>query len=178
AQGNTTRVPRSDAELQTLRELVASAVGFDEARGDQLTVKSLAFADLTQDGSFAAPGFMDRLALNDLAKIALIGLFALAVVLLLLRPIMRNRAPALPMLDDSLPLAPALTPALTGTIDDGKPAPLRVEPPVIANDRPEPQPLSLPPADPVARLKNMMRERHDESAKILSGWIDNKESVN
>ena len=172
ADGETTLVPRTDAELETLKELVASAVGFDESRGDQLTVKSLAFADLSQDGSYAAPGFLDRLALNDLAKIALIGLFALAVILLLVRPIMRNRTPQPPVLDNSLP--PPVVPVLTGTIDD-EPVPTRPAPPVIADERPEPQTLSLPPADPVARLKNMMRERQDESAKILSGWIDNKE---
>ena len=180
ADGQTTLVPRSDAELQVLRELVASAVGFDEARDDQLTVKSLAFADLTQDGNLAVPGFMDRLAVNDLIKIALIGFFALAVILLLLRPIMRNRTAPLPMLDDSLPPpdAAALAPALTGTIDD-EPATPRTPTPALTDERPEPasQPLSLPPADPVARLKSMMKERHDESAKILSGWIDNKETA-
>ena len=38
-------------------------------------------------------------------------------------------------------------------------------------------PLSLPPADPVARLRGMMRERHDESVKILSGWIEKQENA-
>ena len=35
--------PRSDAELQSIRDLVAAAVGFDEARGDLVTVKSMPF---------------------------------------------------------------------------------------------------------------------------------------
>ena len=130
------------------------------------------------DGSLAAPGLLDRLALNDLARIALIGIFALAVILLLLRPIMRNRAAPVPMLDDSLP-PPVPAPALTGTIDD-EPVVTQTAPPALTDERPEPAaaPLSLPPADPVARLKSMMKERHDESAKILSGWIDNKETAN
>jgi flagellar M-ring protein FliF len=35
--------PRSDAELESLRELVASTVGYDEARGDVITIRSLPF---------------------------------------------------------------------------------------------------------------------------------------
>jgi flagellar M-ring protein FliF len=178
ADGETVLTPRPEAELETLRELVASAVGYDEARGDLITVKSLPFATLGENGTLAAPGFLDRLALNDLARIALIGFFALAVIVMVLRPMLRNRAaPQPPMLDTSLPPAPPPVAGLTGTIQqDDEPAPefARLAP----LDPPEAQPLSLPSADPVARLKAMMKERHDESVKILSGWIDNKEKVN
>lgn len=177
--GQPVLTARPEAELQTLRELVASAVGFDEARGDQITVKSLPFAALGEDGTLAQPGLMDRLALNDLARIALIGVFALAIILLVLRPMMRNRAPApapLPMLDTSLPPMPPMMGGLNGMIDD-EPSP--DNPRVVPIEFPGLEtPLSLPPADPVARLKAMMKERHDESVKILSGWIDNKEKVN
>ena len=114
ADGETTLTPRSEAELQTLRELVASAVGYDEARGDQITVKSLPFATLGENGTLATPGFLDRLALNDLARIALIGIFALAAIVMVLRPMMRNRAPApAPMLDNSLPPMPPMMGGLT-----------------------------------------------------------------
>ena len=87
AGGEVQMVPRSEGELDVLRELVASAVGFDEARGDQITVKSLPFAGLGQDGTSAAPGWMDRLELNGLARILLIeivfyGIGALAQAIL------------------------------------------------------------------------------------------------
>lgn len=181
ADGDATLTPRPEAELQTLRELVASAVGYDEARGDLITVKSLPFATLGENGTLAAPGLMDRLALNDLARIALIGFFALAVILLVLRPMMRNRAAApVPMLDNSLPPMPPMMGgmgSMGGMIqDDNEPSP--DNPRVVQFDFPDIQQLSLPPADPVARLKAMMKERHDESVKILSGWIDNKEKAN
>ncbi|WP_231558865.1 flagellar M-ring protein FliF C-terminal domain-containing protein [Paracoccus sp. PAMC 22219] len=176
ADGETALTPRSEAELQTLRELVASAVGYDEARGDQITVKSLPFATLGENGTLATPGFLDRLALNDLARIALIGFFALAVILMVLRPMMRNRAPApAPMLDNSLPPMPPMMDGLTGMIDD---EPSLDNPRIVPIDFPGLDQLALPPADPVARLKAMMKDRHDESVKILSGWIDNKEKVN
>ncbi|RJL07553.1 flagellar M-ring protein FliF [Paracoccus aestuarii] len=179
AQGQTSLVPRPEAELQTLRELVASAVGYDEARGDQITVKSLPFATLGESGTLAAPGFLDRLALNDLARIALIGAFALAIALMVLRPVLRNRAAAQqpPQLDNSLPPMPPMMGGLNGSIqDDFEPSP--DNPRVVPIEFPGVETLSLPPADPVARLKALMKERHDESVKILSGWIDNKEKVN
>lgn len=174
ASGAAQIVPRTEAELQTLRELVASAVGYDEERGDQLTVKSLAFAVAGQDGTAAQPGFLDRIELNALARIALIGLFALAVIFAILRPVLRNRQPlpATPaLLDDSRPgLAPQ---AIILTDQANAPAPADPTP----LGRAETGPLALPPADPVARLRSMMRDRHDESVKILSGWIDNKENA-
>ncbi|MBM3603956.1 MAG: flagellar M-ring protein FliF [Alphaproteobacteria bacterium] len=178
AQGQTVLAPRADAELETLRELVASAVGFDESRGDQITVKSLPFTSLGENGTLAAPGLLDRLELNDLARIALIGFFALAVILAVLRPVLRGRAapvaPA-PALDDS----PAPLPfALTGTIEGEGAGDLPLGEFVATPMWPDSAPLSLPSADPVARLKSMMRERQDESVKILSGWIDSKEKVN
>ena len=36
-------------------------------------------------------------------------------------------------------------------------------------------PAALP--DPVARLRELMRERQDESMRILSGWIGQKEEA-
>lgn len=170
--GETTIVPRSEAELQSLRELVASAVGFDETRGDVITVKSLPFSAIGQDGTLAAPGLLDRLELNGLVKIALIGVFALAMIFLLLRTVSRMRPTAAgAVLDDSLPV----TAPLTGVIEE--PAPAAEQPALTAPEPKRTEQLSLPPADPVARLRSMMRERQDESVKILSGWIENKEKA-
>lgn len=172
AAGEVQMVPRQQAELDVLRELVASAVGYDEARGDLITVKSLPFAGLGEAGTAAAPGFLDRLELNGLARILMIGLFALAVVFLVLRPVLKGRAR--PALDNSPPALDA--PALTGTILPATEA--VAEPVAAAQPAPRaPEQLALPPGDPVARLRNMMKERHDESVKILTGWIDNKENA-
>ncbi len=49
--------PRSDAELADLRELVSTAAGLDEARGDVLTLKSLEFLPPSDQGTSAEAGF-------------------------------------------------------------------------------------------------------------------------
>ncbi len=47
-----------EEELAVLRELVASAVGLDESRGDVLTLKSLAFESMPEAGTLAEAGLM------------------------------------------------------------------------------------------------------------------------
>lgn len=175
-EGETQMVPRPETELDTLRELVASAVGYDETRGDLITVKSLPFAALGEDGTLARHGLLDRLELNGLARIALIGLFALAVIFAVLRPVLRARAGAqdgpAALLDDSKPPAEAMT-GIIETAEDVE----ATDPRALQAPPERPEQLSLPHGDPVARLRGMMRDRHDESVKILSGWIDNKENA-
>lgn len=174
ANGETALVPRDEAELQAIRELVASAVGFDEARGDAITVKSLPFATLSEAGTLASTGgFLSRLDLNGFIRIALVGFFALALAAFLLRPLLRSRtgggaAPA--ALDRSGPL-PAL--AADRTAADAAPAQ------AIPNVVPEIDftPMAAGDADPVGRLKELMKSRKDESLQILSGWIEKREDA-
>lgn len=184
AQGATEIIPRPDAELAVLEELVASAVGFDEARGDVITVKSLPFAALTQSGTLVQPSLLDRLHLNSLVKMVLLGLFALAILMVVLRG-MRRQSSAAPtdliqdLSVDQTDAAPL--PDLMGDSDDSdmslnsfiNPIPMGM----ASQFEPSNEPLALPSADPVDRLRNMMREKHDESVKILSGWIENREKA-
>ena len=62
-QQNEVQTPRSEEELETLRELVSSAVGFDSARGDVITIKSLALQSVTPTGTcllYTSPSPRDR----------------------------------------------------------------------------------------------------------------------
>lgn len=177
ADGETRFAPRSDDELKVLRDLVASAVGYDESRGDEITVKSLVFQAEAEAGTLATEGgWMARLAVNDLARLGLIGLFTVLFGALVLRPMLRRNSPAPAALDDSGPVQGASLPAPEGAAD--LPALTMAEPP-LATDAGFPalemaQPefsFDPAPADPVARLKEMMKTRQDESMQILSGWI-------
>lgn len=178
--GKQTVTPRSESELQSLRELVASATGFDEARGDVITVKSLPFATVEGGTAAAAPGLIERLAINDLAKLGIVGLFALAIALFVLRPALRARAdrtaPAIagPVLDIS---GPGTTPALLPTMAADEPAgPETMALPALSLNVPDFE-FGGTTADPVSRLRELMRERQEESLRILSGWIADKEEA-
>ncbi|MEO1307825.1 MAG: flagellar M-ring protein FliF C-terminal domain-containing protein, partial [Pseudomonadota bacterium] len=192
--GNEQWAARSEEELVALQELVASAVGFEEERGDVITIKSLQFETPTPAGTEAAPSFLQELNLDltHLIQIAILAVVALAISLFVVRPIL------------STPLPPPAQPAAALASPEPNPATES-----IAGDIPE-VPLegeiddggfALPDMgtsdfdfdlggggdlptfgedsnDPVSRLRQMISDREDETLEVLRGWMnDEKESV-
>ena len=172
ADGTQTLEPRPDAELAVLRELVASAVGLDEARGDVLTIKSLTFQpppisdDLVEAGLLSGFGPVDGMGLVQLGVLALV---ALILGIFVIRPVLMTptrRALPAPDMPLALPGATAAslaadgTPVLTGVIEDGPERALTED--------------GLP-MDPVSRLRRLIEERQAESVEILRGWMEHDE---
>jgi flagellar M-ring protein FliF len=96
-------IERSDEEMQRLRQLVSTAIGFDETRGDQVQVDSLQFLDF--DADFSNPigrGFGAILADNTMSILR--ALFGLALVAI----IMVFGAKPLRMILDATTLTPSL----------------------------------------------------------------------
>lgn len=190
ADGTQTVEPLPEAEIESLRELVASAVGLNEERGDTLTIKSMAFTPIGTEGTAAAAGFMDGVALDVMSMIqmAVVGIVALVLGLFVVRPILTKDAeegvpalPAAPGFPDpgGLPPAPAFSnpsfesadfsPPLMGEIDDGAGgfSPLLPQ----TGDASE---IEFESEDPVERLRNLISERQDETVEVLRGWLDEK----
>nr|WP_255766324.1 flagellar basal-body MS-ring/collar protein FliF [Nereida sp. MMG025] len=152
--GATQFIPRSDQELEDLRELVASAVGFSQERGDTITLKSLEFQPLPTlpepvEASLFDLSNIDAMALIRLGALLAVVLFvALFIVRPVLKPARANDAAALP-----------------SPTNDNAPNPSGNE----ANAAEEPLALDAP--DPVERLRQMIDERHDETVEVLRKWI-------
>ncbi len=163
--------PRSEAELSDLRDLVASAVGLDETRGDRITIKSMEFEALPQPGSDTASAWLSRLDPMALIQLAVISLVALALGLFVLRPLITSARPVSGPAPLALPPAPsAAVPVLTGEIDDGTGlAPLSAE-----QDRAT---RGDTPRDPVERLRQLIVDRQAESVEILRNWMDDREET-
>ncbi|WP_395819605.1 flagellar basal-body MS-ring/collar protein FliF [Devosia sp.] len=94
AQGNSVYAPRDQAELDQITALVKSAVGFDEARGDQVQIANLQFAnrpDLAAIGT-SEPGLFDftRDDLINGAEMLVTLLIALALVFFVMRPLLKK----------------------------------------------------------------------------------------
>ncbi|WP_235933170.1 flagellar basal-body MS-ring/collar protein FliF [Paragemmobacter ruber] len=164
--GSQTWQPRSDEELSALRELVASAAGIDESRGDVLTLKSLEIV-APQAEEATAPSDLG-LDLTRIAGFAILAAVVLAIALFVLRPALRQSRsaapPALPlppMMREPRPLGPVLTGEIADGVDTG-------DLPVIGGDRP----AHLETEDPVSRLRRMIGERQTESLEILKTWMD------
>ncbi|OYU19491.1 MAG: flagellar M-ring protein FliF [Rhodobacteraceae bacterium PARR1] len=164
--GTPARTPRSEEEMAVLRDLVASAVGLDEARGDVLTLRSLEFLPTAEQGALAEAGLLSGpLNLMQLVQMAVLAGVALVLGLFVLRPILTAPPRALP----APPLALAgmgigSADALTGVIDDDAPLP----PMALVGDFPVDE-------DPVARLRRLINERQAESVEILRGWMEAEE---
>jgi flagellar M-ring protein FliF len=80
-QGNVTHSPRArkPEELQKIQTLVATAVGLDTARGDQLTVENIAFdAPVTEEP--APPTLLERYGDTAGQSAKVIGLLILAAI--------------------------------------------------------------------------------------------------
>ena len=94
ANGNSTYAPRDQPTLDQLTQIVRSAVGYDQTRGDQVQVTNLQFAsrpDVTNAGA-SAPGLFDftRDDLMNAAQMGVTLLIALALVLFVMRPLLKK----------------------------------------------------------------------------------------
>ncbi|WP_076484427.1 flagellar basal-body MS-ring/collar protein FliF [Rhodobacter aestuarii] len=198
ANGVAAVVPRSDEELSALKELVASAVGFDETRGDVITIRSMAFEPITDLGTEASASMFASSPLDvmQLIKIAVAAIVALVLGLFVMRPILAQRAAAAAEAElgelpggmigaEGIPSSDG-TPALTGEIaEDDMPIGNMA---VVSDFDLGDMPMSMgmgdfgggfggdsDNADPVARLKKLIEERQAESVEILRAWMNEAE---
>jgi len=87
--GKQTYAPRAQDEMTKYEDLVKSAIGFDEKRGDTIKVENMQFA---RDAEAAAPEMQLPLGLtkDDLTKLletVVLGLVAIMFILLVVRPL-------------------------------------------------------------------------------------------
>jgi flagellar M-ring protein FliF len=196
ANGQEIWAPRPEEEMQALRELVASAVGYDEARGDSITLKSLQFEPIATEGGSAEAGMLLPLNLDamSLIRLSVLAAVALTLGLFVLRPIL-GRKPLVPSAPDALPppgematpdadneAAGGFTPLtpLDGEIDDGSDDFPKMG--IVGDfgfDSTESGLAAMGGAglNPVERLRALIEERQSETVEILRGWMEEEEET-
>ena len=168
--------PRSDEELEALRDLVSSAVGFDHSRGDVITIKSMSFEPVLPLGTAVQASFFDfsRLDLMSIFQMLFLGAVSLVLGLFVLRPILaasteiQQMSPSLPSLVG--PNSNDVDTALSGEISSPQSGASAVDP----SSLPVPA-TNIGDADPVERLRALINDRKDETVEILRGWLDDRE---
>jgi flagellar M-ring protein FliF len=171
ADGSVTFTPRTEEELTDLQDLVASAVGLDTNRGDEITVRSMAFEPIPELGTEVIdPTISAPLNIMQLIQIGALAVVALVLGLFVVRPILSpSPQPALP---PPSPGGASLIPP--GEILNAQVSELNsptgqaaIGQMTAENDAGE---------DPVDRLRQMISEREDESIQILQSWMEESSS--
>ena len=175
--------PRSAAEMQRIEQLVRAAVGFDQARGDQVTVVNVQFpTDANAEGVTAANPLMgfDK---NDIMRVAELGVLAIVAVLMMIfvvRPLLRGGGGGGATVGGLPALSMAGAPSVTRIVTTPDGQPMQVQVPV---DPSTGQPLALPGpgADleqriDIARIEGQVKA---SSVKRVAEFVDNhpEESV-
>lgn len=190
--GNQVFQPRSQEELGALHELVASTVGFNEDRGDVITLKTMQLEPGVPLGTAAEASFLGNLAFDVMSIVQALVLAIVAIVLglFVVRPVLSRTDPA----PASLP-APPTPSSAPGVVQRGSDSPVQALTGEIDNgevDTSSMAVISSPDTagsasasslsvrhvengDPVERLRNLIGERQDETVEILRSWLEGEE---
>lgn len=147
--GKEVWAPRPQEELDTLKQLVQSAVGYDADRGDTVTISSLQFTTLPQQGALAERmGFLEMWG-GRLAQLGVLGVIVLALVFFVFRPMLSRR----PVVEIAELTGRGMVPEL----------------PHPAGDI-----LDLPShaVTKIDRLREVIASRTEDSAAVIRAWID------
>lgn len=151
ANGTTAFTPRSAEELAAFQVLVQSAVGFNEERGDVVTIETMQFPAPIVAGTVATAGFMSNFVINFplIIQMGILALVAAILGMFVVKPILLNAAPEIAQ----LPMAGSEI-AEEDYIDG---APLTA----IEQTR-----------DPVEILRETIAQRSDDTSFLLRNWIE------
>lgn len=160
--GDMSYAPRSAEDLQRIATLVRMGIGFDKARGDQVEVINLRFADAPpMPETIVVPGFAERFLTfgrDDILRFAEVGVFALITLIVLIfvvRPLVREMTAPVEAEANASPAD--VTTNATGTPSG--------QPPALAGGV---APLALPSLE---SLGSRIASQPQDAAAVLRNWM-------
>lgn len=173
--------PRSAQEMQQLEQLVRTAVGYDEARGDQVQVVNVRFPQ-AEDQNLGKAGLLASFDKNDIMRAIELGVLAIVAIMILIfavRPFLKS------MMSQGANVQTALPPPITRmvTLSDG------TTQEVIIDQSGEPIAIAGPTtgdidqridiakiegqvkASSIKRVSEFVDKHPDESVAILRNWL-------
>ncbi len=184
--GEPVFVERSDEEMASLRQLVESATGFDESRGDVVTIKSMALKSAEPlQGTAQTSGFdLSSLDIMSVIQMIILALVCLILGLFVVKPILKNSQVKTLGNDAEGSQIPQIESSDTGAVQSSTQAEVidqseDLESIPDSSDLPVISMMSqYDDADnPVERLRGMIEERQSETVEILRGWLEEKEKT-
>ena len=149
--GKSQNTALTAAQLEHITQLVKDAVGFDQSRGDTVSVVNASFATEAPEpeGELQAPALWERPWFRDLLSIVCGALVLIVLVLTVLRPLVRNLI--------TLPRAERLAaPTATGTtaLSQGSATAL------------------LDPAQQLSQARALVTQDPKRVAQVVRGWVE------
>ena len=93
-EGIVTRVAMPEEEVERIRSLVIEAIGFDEARGDRVTVTSASFMPLPEMEALPEPSILDSPMIWKVARILVAALVCFILIFKVIKPVMKSASDA------------------------------------------------------------------------------------
>jgi flagellar M-ring protein FliF len=182
AQGNSVYAPRDQSVLDQIKSLVQSAIGFDQTRGDQITVANLQFAQGPTPSvvGTSGPGLFDftRDDLINGAEMLVTLIIALALVFFVMRPLLKRvLSPEVQPL--ALPVSAEISQpqmvaahnaqgtAMTEMVADDHPAPTPAMPGWIKDARSQ----GAAQAQTMKTVGTLVQENPKQAALIVRDWL-------
>ncbi len=141
--------PRAEGELESIRELVTAAVGYDEARGDIVTVKSMPFHEFEAVETPEKTGGIMLWAQQNVMSILQIVIPAIVVIVLGMF---------------------VLKPVLTQDIGGASQAPA-----LLAAEPADAQPAAQIARSPLEELRDLSASDKEATATLLKEWLGDTE---
>lgn len=170
----TKRVPRTPQELEQLKKIVSTAVGFTADRGDEITLEHHSFYEAPVE-QVAPVTMVQRVQqytpqIWEGARILMIGIVALVALLFVIRPLMSGGGlvPALPA--GSAPVAALAAGPAPKTVADLQ-SELEAQMEAEANQNAEPRRLPVL----TKRATALSQKEPENVAKLLRSWISERE---
>jgi flagellar M-ring protein FliF len=157
AEAAPTPTPRTEAELESLRKLVAAAIGFNETRGDVVTIESLPFDTPEAAGSEATSDFFVtaiRPNLIPILQLVIPAIVTLVLALFVLKPLLSNTNEAV---TPAMGAAPLSSPAGVA------PAVAQLSAPSQKHDT------------PIDVLQRIAGEETGAASTVLKSWLEQSE---
>lgn len=189
--GDVSYQPRSNEDIERIGQLVRSAVGFDDSRGDKIEVVNLRFAeappavtDLVEQSLMQQLLSFTKEDVVRFAELGVISLLTLIVLMVVVRPLLKQVlapevgvARALPaFMRNGAPVAVETTgdPAGQRSLTAGDGMPIEVEPPQSDRMLAVAQIKGQLKAQSVEKIGNMVSQNPADSVAVLRTWIHEK----
>ena len=151
--GSISFAPRTTEEIASLRALVASAVGFNEDRGDTLTIENLPFQALANDGTIVEKKLFEQFISRHLMSIIQIVVLSIVTIILglfVVKPLVSIEAP--PPVEEA-----------AGALNSTETQFAAIE--------------AKEPPDSIETLKELANEKTDETVGLIKSWLDEPEEA-